>query len=98
LRASHRKLGIAPINNMGLPYQSHYQKDLLPLPIEAPFEMIFTLLPTSYRFHKGNRIRITIAFADKDNFETPVMVDVPNVKLLRDMDHPSQINIPVAGR
>ena len=97
LRASHRKLGIAPYNNLGLPYQSHYQKDLLPLPIETPFEMIFTLLPTSYRFHKGNRIRVTIAFADKDNFETPMMEDVPRIKLLRDACHPSQINIPVAG-
>lgn len=97
LRASHRKLGNSPFNNLGLPYQSHFQKDLLPIPNAAPFEMNFTLLPTSYRFRKGSRIRITIAFADKDNFETPVMEPAPSIKLLRDADHPSFINIPAAG-
>ena len=97
LRASHRKLRNAPYINLGLPYQSHYQKDLFPLANEEPFEMIFTFLPTSYRFSKGNRIRIAIAFADKDNFETPVVKPAPNLKLLRDVSHPSHVNFPVAG-
>ena len=96
LRASHRRQGRAPFNNFELPYQTHYEKDLLPLPDDVPFEMTFTLLPTSYRFGKGNRIRITLAFADKDNFETPVIKPSPKLKLYRDEDHPSFINIAVA--
>jgi len=95
LRASHRKLSKAPFNNLGLPYHSHYHKDLMPIQAGDPVELVFNLLPTSYRFHKGNRIRITIAFADADNFETPVLNPAPKLHLLRDKDHPSFIQLPV---
>jgi putative CocE/NonD family hydrolase len=95
LRASHRKLTKAPYNHLGLPYHSHYQSDSAPIPAGEPFELVFTLLPTSYRFHKGNRIRITVVFADADNFETPVVDPAPKLRLLRDMNHPSFIQLPV---
>ncbi len=73
LRASHRKLGQAPFNNLGLPYHSHDQSELEPIPSGEPFELVFSLLPTSYQFHTGDRIRVTIAFADAGNFDTPVL-------------------------
>jgi len=95
LRASHRKLTKAPFNNLGLPYHSHYQSDLVPIQAGEPFELVFNLLPTSYRFHKGSRIRMTIAFADTDNFDTPVIGPAPKLHLLRDMNHPSFIQLPV---
>ena len=95
LRASHRKLSKAPYNNLALPYHSHYQSDLVPILAGEPVELIFNLLPTSCRFHKGNRIRITVAFADADNFDTPVIKPAPKVRLLRDMNHPSSIQLPV---
>jgi len=95
LRASHRKLGQAPFKNLGLPYHSHYQSDLMPIPAGEPIELVFSLLPTSYRFHKGNRIRITFAFADADNFETPIIVPAPKIHLLRDINHPSFVQLPV---
>jgi hypothetical protein len=44
---------------------------------------------------KGGRIRITIAFADADNFETPVLNPEPRLRLLRDTDHRSSIQLPV---
>ena len=96
LRASHRKLSQAPFNNLGLPYHSHYQSDLMPIPAREPIELVFSLLPTSYRFHKGNRIRIMVAFADADNFETPVINPAPKLHLLRDTNHLSFIQLPVA--
>jgi putative CocE/NonD family hydrolase len=95
LRASHRKLSKAPFNNLGLPYHSHYKSDLEPIQARKPVELAFSLLPTSYRFHKGSRIRITVAFADADNFETPVINPAPRLHLLRDLNHPSFIQIPV---
>jgi putative CocE/NonD family hydrolase len=95
LRASHRALSKAPCNNLGLPYHSHNKSDLLPIPAGEPVELVFNLLPTSYRFHKGNRIRITVAFADADNFETPVINPAPKLRLLRDKDHPSFVQLPV---
>ena len=96
LRASHRKLSQAPFNNLGLPYHSHYKSDLMPIPIGEPIKLVFSLLPTSYRFHKGNRIRIMVAFADADNFETPVINPAPTLHLLRDANHLSFVQLPVA--
>jgi len=95
LRASHRKLSKAPFNNLGLPYHSHYQSDLMPIPAVEPVELAFSLLPISHRFHKGNSIRITVAFTDADNFETPVINPAPKLRLLRDMNHPSSIQFPI---
>lgn len=95
LRASHRKLGQAPFNNFGLPYQSHFQADQEPLPAGMPFEMDFSLLPTSYQFHIGSRIRITVAFADAGNFNTPILDPAPILHLLRDASHPSFVELPI---
>jgi hypothetical protein len=95
LRASHRKLSKAPYNNLGLPYHSHYQSDLMPIPAGEPFELVFNVLSTSYRFHEGSRIRITVAFADADNFDTPVITPAPKISLLRDKDHSSSIQLPI---
>jgi uncharacterized protein len=95
LRSSHRKLSKAPYNNLALPYHSHYESDLMPIPAREPIELVFNLLATSYRFHKGSRLRITVAFADADNFETPIINPAPKVHLLRDMNHPSSIQLPI---
>jgi uncharacterized protein len=94
LRATHRKKGWAPYNNFDLPFYTHFQEDLIPIPPQKPIELAFSLLPTSYKFKKGNRIRITIAFADTDNFETPTIHPAPNLELLRDAIHPSRIRLP----
>ena len=96
LRASHRKLSKAPFKNLGLPFHSHYRDDVMRIPAGEPIELVFNLLPTSYRFPKGSRIRITVAFADADNFETPILNPAPKLRLLRDRDHQSFIQLPVA--
>ena len=96
LRASHRKRSHAPFDNLGLPYHSHYQSDLAPIQAGEPIELVFSLLPTSYLFHKGSRIRFTVVCADADNFDTPVIDPEPKLKLLRDVNHPSFTQLPVA--
>jgi len=96
LRASHRKLCQAPFNNLGLPYHSHYQSDSAPIPAGEPVELALSLLPTSHRFHKGSRIRITVVCADADNFNTPVIDPAPKLQLLRGMNHASFIQLPIA--
>jgi hypothetical protein len=95
LRASHRKLSRAPYNNLGLPFHSHYQSDLEPIPAGQPVELVFRLLSTSHRFAKGSRIRIAVAFADADNYETPLIDPAPKLRVLRDKDHPSFVELPV---
>ena len=95
LRASHRKLNTAPFNNFGLPFQTHFQADQEPVPAGEPFELAFSLLPSSYRFPAGNRLRITVSFADAGNFDTPVQDPAPDVQILRDANHPSFVELPV---
>ena len=94
LRASHRTLSKAPFNDLGLPYHRHYKSDLAPIPAGEPVELVFDLMPTSYIFRAGNRIRITITCADTDNLETPAINPAPKVKVLREMNHPSFIQLP----
>jgi hypothetical protein len=95
LRATHRRAGRAPFDNLGLPFNSHYKSDVMPIPAGDPIELIFGLLPTSYKFPKGNRIRITVAFADADNFETPVIHPAPTLRLLRSGDRMSFVELPL---
>lgn len=96
LRASHRALGKAPYDYLGLPYHNHYRREIDPIPAGEPIELLIDLLPTAVRFPAGSRIRVTIAFADADNFETPVLDSAPELQLLRDSAHPSFIQLPIA--
>jgi putative CocE/NonD family hydrolase len=95
LRASHRTLGQASFEHLGLPWHNHFQSELKPISKGEPVELVFDLLPTAYRFATGNRIRITIACADADNFDTPVTHPAPKLRLLRDRNHPSFIQLPM---
>jgi uncharacterized protein len=93
LRASHRALAEPPFRNLGLPFHSHYRSDLAPMPPPGPVELAFALLPASHVFARGSRIRVTVAFADADNFLTPKLEPRPRVRILRDAAHPSLIDM-----
>ena len=95
LRASHRASGKAPFENLHLPWHDHFKSGLQAIPFGEPVEVVFDLLPTAYQFSKGKRIRVTVAFADADNFETPVIDPAPKVHLLRDKNHASFIQLPM---
>jgi putative CocE/NonD family hydrolase len=95
LRASHRTQGEAPFDNLGLPYHRHCESELAAIPSEEPVELVFDLLPTSCQVRQGNRIRIAVAFADADNFQTPFLDPPPEIRLLRDVDHASFVDLPI---
>jgi len=95
LRASHRAPDEAPYDYLGLPYHNHYRSESEPIPAGEPIELLIDLLPTAVRFPAGSRIRVTIAFADADNFDTPVLDPAPQLQLLRDSAHPSSIQLPI---
>ncbi len=69
LRASHRKVGPMPnhLRCVG-PYHSYARADAALLEPGVAVEITFSLLPTSWRFAAGQRIRIAIAAADRDHF------------------------------
>jgi hypothetical protein len=95
LRVSHRSLGQAPYENFGLPFHEHFESELKPLSAGEATEVLFDLLPTAYRFAEGKRIRVTLTFADADNFETPKISPAPTVRLHRDRTRPSSIELPI---
>ena len=94
LRASYRAISAAPYEYLGLPYHRSNAEDIADLPDE-PVELVFDLLPTSYVFEAGHRIRITITCADKDNYLTPQLDPPPTVQLYREADHASYIELPI---
>ena len=94
LRASHRAISPAPYKYLGLPYHRSYAEDIADLP-KQPVELVFDLLPTSYVFDVGHRIRVTITCADKDNALTPELNPPPTVHLYREADHASYIVLPI---
>jgi putative CocE/NonD family hydrolase len=94
LRASHRALSTAPIEYLGLPYHRSYAEDIADLP-DQPVELVFDLIPTSYIFDAGHRIRVTITCADKDTALTPQLDPPPTVHLYREADHASYIVLPI---
>ena len=94
LRASHRTLGLAPFDSFGLPWFNHFQSELQPIPGGEPFELVFDVRPTAWQFSPGKRIRITVAFADAGNFDTPILDPAPTVQLMHDFDCPSFVELP----
>jgi putative CocE/NonD family hydrolase len=95
LRASHRVTAPAPYENLGLPYRNHFQSEVEPLPAGEPVELVFDLLPTAYRFGAGKQLRVTVAFADADNFDTPVLSPAPALQLLRSGKQASYVEVPL---
>jgi uncharacterized protein len=95
LRASHRLLGVAPFDNFGLPWRDHLQSELQPIAVGEPIELVFDLRPTAWQFPKESQIRITIAFADAGNFDTPILIPAPSLQILRDANHPSFVELPI---
>jgi putative CocE/NonD family hydrolase len=94
LRASHRAISTPPFENLGLPYHRSYAEDIADLP-ERPVELVFDLLPTSYVFVAGHRIRVTITCADKDTALAPQLDPPPTVYLYREAAHSSYIVLPI---
>lgn len=90
LRASHRALAKPPYNHLGLPWHSFAQADARPVPPSEPVELKFDLLPMSYIFKTGHRIRVTVTFADPQLREAP-----PPVTILTGGATPSALSLPL---
>lgn len=74
LRASHRQQGEAPYNNLGLPFHTHREADIQPLVPGTPAELEFAMLPMSYNFPAGHRVRLVLSFANPDGADGDVAV------------------------
>lgn len=64
LAASHRKLGVAPYNRLGLPYHSGLRADVAPMVPGKPAAFVMAMSPRAYSFATGHRLRVTLTGAD----------------------------------
>jgi uncharacterized protein len=92
LRASVRKLGSAPYDNRGLPWHPARQADVAPLKAGETVELKFALLPMSYLFQAGHRIRLTLSFSD------PTGGAPQTVTVHEGGSNASQIRLPIAAK
>jgi putative CocE/NonD family hydrolase len=95
LRASHRRPAVAPFYNFDAPWHSHNELDTEPVPPGEVIELSFALLPTSYRFRAGHRIRVAISDGDAAKWVTPAQEPEPLIRIYRGTDHRSRIVLPV---
>jgi putative CocE/NonD family hydrolase len=97
-RSLHRQLGhgTPPYAQTG-PWHTFLRADALPLVPGQAAELIFELLPVSYLFPAGHRIRLVLSGADKNHFD-PMAGPAPKWRILRSREHPSQIALPLISR
>ncbi len=77
-----------------IPNRTYRRADAAPLIPDEVTPLTLDLLPVSYQFKKGHRIRIALAGADKDHFQ---LLDGPSPtwQIWHTPDRPSHIELPV---
>lgn len=99
LRALHRKVSSAkPPYVLTVPYHSFERADGAPLVPGDLAELTFDLLPTSYVFRAGHKLRIAIAGADKDHFALVPPDGPPTIRVYREANRASRLVLPVIAR
>lgn len=100
LRASHRTLGKAPYDNFGLPFPTSRSTDVArtaPLSL-TPVPLEFAMMAVGRVFHAGERLRLTISGADRDNTVTVEQDPVPRLGVHVGGDAASVLKLPVLGQ
>ncbi len=97
LRALHRNwqpLETALESTLSIPHRTFLRADAAPLIPGEVVPLTLDLLPVSYQFKKGHRIRLALAGADKDHFQ---FLDgpTPTWKIWHESDRPSHITLPI---
>lgn len=92
-RASHRALAEPPYNHLGLPWHSNTQADARPIPAGEPVQLEFDMLPMSYVFAAGHRIRLKLTVADPSGDGADA-----SATILSGGQYPSYISLPVIPR
>lgn len=96
LRAAHRHLpdGAPPFPSPSL-HRDYLAADARPLTPGEATELVFDLLPTSYLFRAGHRVRLAFAGADADHFAQPPDA-ARKLQLLFGPTTPSRVILPSA--
>ncbi|MGD9852555.1 MAG: CocE/NonD family hydrolase [Nitrospirales bacterium] len=97
LRALHRKW-TPPENgtskSLPIPHRTFRRADAAPLNVGEVASLTLDLLPTSYQFKQGHRIRVALAGADIDHFQS-LDGQTSVWEVWHTTDRPSRIDLPV---
>ena len=94
LRAAHRHIPeCEPPYLSPAPYRAYLEEHARPLEPGVPAELVFDLLPTSYLFRKGHRIRLAFAGADSDHF-APLRDEGAEITFHHGPPRPSRVTLP----
>jgi len=95
-RAIHRRISDnVPAWEKLAPHHTYRRADAEPLVPGDVAEIRFGLLPVSYLFKAGSRIRLACAGADRDNFDRiPSFGPAPRWSVQRNSGRPSSITLP----
>ena len=97
LRSSHRALGTAPYDYLGLPWHRSFREDHAPLVSGEPAEHRFDLLPTSTVIGVGYRLRLVVTGADPRQRTHLELEPAPTVTLHTGGELASYIELPVVA-
>jgi putative CocE/NonD family hydrolase len=96
LRALHRRETQAPdAYRASWPFRSFSRADASPMPVDTPQNLRFALLPVSWLFRRGSRIRLSVAGADADHIAQVPHGRPPRLRLWRDAQRPSSLVLPL---
>ena len=96
-RASLRKVVDAPWNYIGLPWRRSNREDVQPLTPGVPVRVQFDLLPISYIFKAGHRMRVSVAGADYRERDRETANPAPTLTIHNSKEAPSTIVLPVVS-
>ncbi len=95
LRALFRRSIEPPPCASPAPLRALVRSEARPLAPGEVEELAFDLLPISWLFERGHRVRLAVAGADRDHFEA---LSPRTFRVHRSPAHPSRVELPVAGR
>lgn len=97
LRALHRKWSppdSSQKHSLPIPVRTYQKADAAPMNPGEIVPLTFDLLPISYQFKKGHRIRVALAGADKDHFQV-LEGPAPLWEVWHTPEYPSRLDLPV---
>ncbi len=98
-RLRHRKLA-APWRHLKVigPFHSFRKRDAALMTPGKPEEIAFALLPVSWLFRRGHRIRVAISGVDRDHYSRVTMGRIPTLTVQRGGRRASRIELPIVKR
>jgi putative CocE/NonD family hydrolase len=97
LKASLRALSEPSFALPGTPWHRGFEQDHQPLVPDAPVDLRFDFMPTSYLFAAGHRLQVTITGADYRERNRDADAEGAMITLLIDPADPSYLELPTVA-